>query len=1318
VELTVVEKAIIFVHGLGGSDRTWGSFDDLLNDDASVDWDSFHFLYPSAPLGLRLFPTQSHYQPVEVLAQALKSQIDNRFEKYEEIALVGHSLGGLVIRQYLLSERIASRPTKVHKVVLYASPSTGAALAQVGKLLSFFGENGHTRQLCKKSDFLNILNRNWASSGIESDLDITIIVGGNDRIVSRESVEANFRTQEREPLVILEAGHIDISKPESVDDDCYVFLKNALKKKSGLTHFKALGGLPVGEWGKYGHNKTLPLHLDSARSTQITEIQKHFGQRRKVLRVTGLSGLGKTRLVYEAALKSEKSLPRQIIYFDAAPESINIPGWIRDAIRKNAEGTVVVDNCSVDLHFRLQNEVERDDSFICLVTVDYSPERIQGVPMIRLERFSDDDISAMLAPIYREKISDFEMRKIVAFAQGFPQMAVLLANARLNDDPDLGILTDDLIATKLLWGNSLPSLEYEKILQGCALFENFGVEENVSGQFKFIAEKVVCLDEELVYRCLQEFTERGLIDRRGRFAQLVPKPLAVRLAAKWWKQSLRTRQLKLIEDLPEVMESSFCAQIARMDTLPEVKELTAQLCGAQGPFGRAEVLFSRKGSMLFRALVEVNPTATAEMIRRITEACTSDELVLIKGDARRNLVWGLEKLSVRFETFESSAYCLLRLAVAENENWSNNATGQFLQLFRIQLSGTQAPPSKRFNFLNSILEINEKEFTLMVIRALSAGLELNGGMRTVGAEYQGINSKILEWQPATWGEIAMYVENCLSMLQRIMRRQNHDIYAIRDAVAPRIRELVRFGQGSLLDVIIAEVVSVDGPFWPQALDSINSALEYDKDRLNPEVLMYLEKWLRLLSGEGASLEDRLKIIVIEPPFEHRERDGEYIDVAAENAIELAGQISREYASIKFAIHLLTQQHAHRQTFSFGRALSLAVEDPRSLIREIWAEATKSIDPSMRLFHGAMAGLFHKSSANWRALIEEFSQDKQRIGLLFPDVLTTGQIEIQDLSLLKAFVEQKYIKVDSLGILSYGSVLRHIPPDAISKFVLELLDLPDGSAGAWVALDILFMYCHGDTGKRDACRNAFRSVVLLSPVGVELPRKDLYQWNRICKWLCPGDPQFRTGLMEKICSALETTNLSYSEIDELRATVISAVREIDWIGTVDHVEATWEVLANSIVNATGISYLHFLWIFEAKRPRGNDEGESVFDLIPSEVLLDWCDDKSEIAPFFVAKSVEVLVETEGELELNPILISLLSKFGGDDDIGSEIESNLFTRTWTGSLVPILQREYTAFAKLVNHRNSYVRRWATEFSARLSERIDIEQRRDDEQGLGGF
>ena len=93
----------------------------------------------------------------------------------------------------------------------------------------------------------------------------------------------------------------------------------------------------------------------------------------------------------------------------------------------------------------------------------------------------------MLEKIYGAKIPDLD--RIAEFAQGFPQMAVLIAEARLSDDPNIGSLTNDVIAEKLLWSKSQPRNEKdEKILKGCALFDRFGVDKEAANEFKFIAK--------------------------------------------------------------------------------------------------------------------------------------------------------------------------------------------------------------------------------------------------------------------------------------------------------------------------------------------------------------------------------------------------------------------------------------------------------------------------------------------------------------------------------------------------------------------------------------------------------------------------------------------------------------------------------------------------------------------------------------------------------------------------------------------------------------------------------------------------------------
>ena len=58
-------------------------------------------------------------------------------------------------------------------------------------------------------------------------------------------------------------------------------------------------------------------------------------------------------------------------------------------------------------------------------------------------------------------------------------------------------------------------------------------------------------------------------------------------------------------------------------------------------------------------------------------------------------MWALEEACVVEDAFEESCKLLGILSHAENEQISNNATGVFLEKFRILLSGTQANLDKK-----------------------------------------------------------------------------------------------------------------------------------------------------------------------------------------------------------------------------------------------------------------------------------------------------------------------------------------------------------------------------------------------------------------------------------------------------------------------------------------------------------------------------------------------------------------------------------------------------------------------------------------------
>ncbi|MFA0021273.1 esterase/lipase family protein [Vibrio splendidus] len=92
-----MKSKLVFVHGFYGGKDTWGKFPELLKStaDCSISLYGFDSSY---------IPFFGNSTSVHQLAEGLLSELKaNKCFDAEDLILVGHSLGGLVIRQLLLN---------------------------------------------------------------------------------------------------------------------------------------------------------------------------------------------------------------------------------------------------------------------------------------------------------------------------------------------------------------------------------------------------------------------------------------------------------------------------------------------------------------------------------------------------------------------------------------------------------------------------------------------------------------------------------------------------------------------------------------------------------------------------------------------------------------------------------------------------------------------------------------------------------------------------------------------------------------------------------------------------------------------------------------------------------------------------------------------------------------------------------------------------------------------------------------------------------------------------------------------------------------
>jgi hypothetical protein len=1296
-----MKKAVLFVHGLGGGKGTWGNFEKLIGGDDQLQFSTFFYEYPSA--AIRVLPFfQEKYGNIQALSKGLRTYIDHKLDDYDEIVLVGHSLGGLIIRQYLLDQKIASRAIKTKKVVFYAVPQEGAELAKIGSLISF--NHRHLKQLCKNSDFLDVLNDQWATTKVENDFEFKVVVAIEDAVVSPQSAKSNFR--QFSPEHVSGKDHRSIVKPRDKEDLSFLILRKFLCETIRISKDRPRGSLLFDEWE--ANEVQGPFFPDARREELIRDLVQTIQQPQSAVRLVGLSGLGKTRTAIEALRQLSDELKHSLVYIDVGIESGGVAQYASRWVSEGFSGILIADNCPVSLHDQLVKVVLRPQSKVSLLTLDSDMEKSGDCKFVELGRLDNEMIKKMLVHKFGGSLPDPDIERIAAFAQGFPQMAILIAEARINEEKDIGTLSDDYIAKKLLWGPTQDrNASDEKILIGCALFDRFGLENGASIEFQYIANHIVNINEADFYSCVKRFAERGLIDQRGRYAQLVPKPLAIRLAHQWWSTTQRQAQEDLINGMPDSMVTSFCDQVEKLDFLPEVKKFTASLCGQQGPFGQAEVILSVRGSRLFRAFVVVSPEATSSALYRVISSLSHDERLAITGDVRRNLVWALEKLCFHPALFGESAWVLFLLAVAENETWSNNATGMFTQLNRVQLSGTGAKPSVRFGVLRRALELNDTKADLVVLKALQQAINVHGGSRTIGAEYQGTKAPLEEWKPTLWQEIFDFWQEAIDILLEMLNRGTIQREISINTIGHSIRGFVNYGRFDMLDKTIRQVIGINGKYWPAALDSIKQAMDYDGSAIDPEGLTALNNWLDLLKPNDASIEDKLKILVVNPPWEHREVvDGQFVDIAAENAEELAIELGKNIQQLVVFIPLLLSGE-QKQTYVFGKRLAIESEVAVDFFNHVLTELGRNENPNQSFARGMLNGINTKSVEKWNLLLEEFSSRKELVKF-YPDMMCTGEMNSSQLFTLLDLIRHGELSSFSATMLGYGRVTAHLGNLEISNFCMELSDID--AQGAWTALDILFMYCFSDSSKFEQNRDVLKKLVTKVPLSKKEKSRhsDMYHWEEVAKKLIPKEGlPFCRDLCRQLISATKS-GLDHGDIwHSIKPILIGMMQEFG--------ADLWPQFGDAIASASG-DQKYWLQQLLDRENSFSVQLQSVCSVVPTATLISWCQENREIGPRFIAGCINVFETVDGIARPTNLFISLLEHFGDDKHVRSALSANLGTRGWSGSLVPYLESDRKALELLLNHSSVGVRTWVKEQISYLENQIKHESMRDDEQGLG--
>ena len=223
------KKLVLLIHGLGGDAKgTWQRFPELIRSDLDLAprYDVGFYGYPS---GLVRLPFGRKMSSIQYLARGLATEIRNRYASYEEVVLIGHSLGGLVARQYTLETIKSAKAFPVQRLMLIATPNEGAQLPKIGNIFSC--DHKHLKQLEADSEYLVSLNDDWNEMDVKLKKVVRYVIAGLDQIVTNESARNHAKGSEIE--FVEDKGHRDVVKPEHADEKIFHIVKTFLLEASG-----------------------------------------------------------------------------------------------------------------------------------------------------------------------------------------------------------------------------------------------------------------------------------------------------------------------------------------------------------------------------------------------------------------------------------------------------------------------------------------------------------------------------------------------------------------------------------------------------------------------------------------------------------------------------------------------------------------------------------------------------------------------------------------------------------------------------------------------------------------------------------------------------------------------------------------------------------------------------------------------------------------------------------------------------------------------------------------------------------------------------
>lgn len=1033
---------------------------------------------------------------------------------------------------------------------------------------------------------------------------------------------------------------------------------------------------------------SVPAGVDRLRATL-----KKPGQ---VIRIIGLSGTGKTRLVqalFEPGVGNIKPLDEALALYTDLGHSPDPTA--RDmllhlgAIEQRA--IVIVDNCNPTTHRTLTEVVRQYPNQLSLVTVEYDvadddlPEATDVFVLAPSSPQVLEGILARLAP----HLTAPDRHRITEFAGGNARIALALAQT-VEKGESLGVLNDAELFRRLFRQGRADDDELLRAAEVCSLVYSFEGEDTKSdeSELRVLAGLAGTSAREL-YRRMETLKRRDLVQSRSKWRALLPPALANRLAKSALQNIPRSDILDAFSSSERLLVS-FSRRLEYLHDSEEARSIANRWIEDENWLANPATLnaFGRK---LFVNLAPLLPDKALASIERALSVDNIADFTNHQKGALHDWAALLRHLSYESQAFDRAALLMLTLAEAEDEQV--DCLREWKEMFRIGLSGTMAPPEQRALLLKRLLTTESGKRKKLAWDAVEAMLEAHHISSShdfsFGARPQGFG-----WEPLSSGDLKGWFESAIGLLRQMSASGHVGRERARHAVAAHFRELWGCGVHNQVTALVRDLTEETG--WPDGWVAARGALRFDCANMPPEVLSKLRGLEKALAPKGTAQEIRTYTLgrigglldVAEAVDESDEAEDKNPlgawERVNEKVIALGAAAAADDATLREVLPALLSDQNGRQ-HSFGYGLGQATPDGQrhwKLLYDMFMAAPQT--SNVQLLAGFVQGVRSKDSAAATHLLEGLAEDTG-LAPYFPLIHGVPHNDADGDRLIDA-MQRGLAKPHTFRIRGQRTDTKGL---SLTKFCQALDALSRMEGGLVSALDELGAELYQLKAENTAAPAEMVQLArgLLATFDFDARGHNVvWRVNDIAKVAFAG-PEGEAPAVEfarRLAAALDEYKAHGDEYGDLACTIFRL--------------QPMAALDAFLSKPAKKRYFGF-------RSRFVSRNGPVLQCAPEEVIFSWVRAAPETRAALVAAEIGIISTKNGEgPELNSLASFLLDATSDKALVLAAFSKNFHPTHWSGSLAQTL----APFTKLLDglsaHPDPAVAAWATDNLSTMTRRIE--------------